>query len=88
MKIVKEEVITEDGVDYLVKTFSNGTVVKHPNCPPPETVEPTELPEPEEPVDTDEVLAEILLNQANIKSKQEEQDEVLAMLLLNSRKGD
>ena len=51
---------------------------------------------------TDEAVAELLLSQAiikakqkeqeslfsDIKTRQEEQDEVLAMLLLNSRKGE
>ena len=44
-----------------------------------------ETTEPEDVIETDEVLAEILLNQTNIKANQEEQDEVLAMLLLNSK---
>lgn len=53
-----------------------------------EDIEPVEPTEPEESVDTEEVLAEILMNQTAIKQKQEEQDETLAMLMLNNEKGE
>lgn len=85
MKILKTENITENNNKYEKVTYYNGAIVKSLISEP---TPDDKLPEPEEPVDTEEVLAEILLNQANIKSKQEEQDEVLAMLLLNSRKGE
>lgn len=83
MKIIKTEIITEDNNKYEKATYDNGAIIKSLVNDP---TSDSQLPEPEEPVDTEEVLAEILLNQANIKSKQEEQDEALAMLLLNNQK--
>ena len=83
MKILKTEIITEDNNKYEKATYDNGAIIKSLVNDP---TSDSELPEPEEPVDTEEVLADILLNQANIKSKQEEQDEVLATLLLNNQK--
>lgn len=84
--LIKKEELKEDDKDYEILYF--GKDEKHISATVKRPVQndiDTELPEQEEVVETDEVLAEILLNQTNVKAKQEEQDEVLAMLLLNSK---
>ena len=72
MLISREEI---DG--YIVDTYSNGTIVKYIKCEP---IEPQ--PEPE-PTEGEIIQAEMLLNQAQIIATQQEQDEVLAAILLN-----
>lgn len=75
--IVKQEKIQEEGLEYLVTEYSNGTVTKE--------LYSDKEPEPaEEPISQDEINAEILLNQAQIMETQNAQDEVLAEILLNS----
>lgn len=86
--LIKKEELKENNKDYEILYF--GKDEKHISATVKRPVQvqndiDTELPEQEDVVETDEVLAEILLNQTNIKAKQEEQDEVLAMLLLNSK---
>lgn len=88
--LIKKEELKEDDKEYEMLYF--GKDEKHISATVKRPVQvqneiDTELPEQEDVdvVETDEVLAEILLNQTNIKAKQEEQDEVLAMLLLNSK---
>lgn len=86
--LIKKEKLKEDDKEYEMLYF--GKDEKHISATVKRPVQvqndiDTELPEQEDVVETDEVLAEILLNQTNIKAKQEEQDEVLAMLLLNSK---
>lgn len=86
--LIKKEELKEDDKEYEILYF--GKDEKHISATVKRPVQvqndiDTELPEQEDVVETDEVLAEILLNQTNIKAKQEEQDEVLAMLLLNSK---
>lgn len=73
------EVIADDMIrlsaedEPLGKKYNNGTWEEVPSQPAPES-EPTE----------DEIIqAEMLLNQAQIIATQEEQDEVLAAILLN-----
>lgn len=81
---IKKEELKENNKDYEIIYF--GKDEKHISATVKRPVQnDTKLPEQEGVVETDEVLAEILLNQTNIKAKQEEQDEVLAMLLLNSK---
>ena len=84
--LIKKERLKENNEEYEILYFGKdedniSATVKRPV----QNDIDTELPEQEDVVETDEVLAEILLNQTNIKAKQEEQDEVLAMLLLNSK---
>ena len=86
--LIKKEELKENNKDYEILYF--GKDEKHISATVKRPVQvqndiDSELPEQEDAVETDEVLAEILLNQTNIKAKQEEQDEVLAMLLLNSK---
>ena len=86
--LIKKEELKENNKDYEILYF--GKDEKHISATVKRPVQvqndiDTKLPEQEDVVETDEVLAEILLNQTNIKAKQEEQDEVLAMLLLNSK---
>lgn len=85
--LIKKEELKENDKDCEILYFGKdenhiSATVKRPVQ---NDVVDTEVPEQEDAIETDEVLAEILLNQTNIKAKQEEQDEVLAMLLLNSK---
>lgn len=83
--LIKKERLKENNEEYEILYFGKdedniSATVKKP------VQNDTERPEQDEDeVETDEILAEILLNQTNMKAKQEEQDEVLAMLLLNSK---
>lgn len=62
---------------YIIDTYSNGTIVKNIKSKPTESqIEP-------EPTENEIIQAEMLLNQAQIIATQEEQDEVLAAILLN-----
>ena len=62
--------------DYTVNEYDNGTVERYlTGSDKPIEVEP-------EPTQ-DEINAELLLNQMDIMTKQEEQDAVLAEILLN-----
>ena len=86
LKYENEQVeVQVDGVIYIEETtyrvFTDGTreVACSAKYPKPSD-EPT--PEPE-PTETELIQAEILLNQADILAKQNEQDEVLAEILLN-----
>lgn len=74
MIISREE---KDG--YIVDTYSNGTIVKNIKSEP---AEPQPAPEPEL-TEWEIIQAEMLLNQAQIIATQQEQDEVLAAILLN-----
>lgn len=67
----------EEKDGYIVDTYSNGTVVKNIKSEPAEP-----RPEPE-PTEEEIIQAEMLLNQAQIIATQQEQDEVLAAILLN-----
>lgn len=84
--LIKKERLKENNEEYEILYFGkdedniSATVKK-----PVQNDTDTELPEQEDVVETEEVLAEMLLNQTNMKAKQEEQDEVLAMLFLNSK---
>lgn len=62
MKVIEEKIIVENGQEYKVKTYSNGTVVKEIVCAPatPKDPEPTE----------DEIYkAEVLLMLGEILAK-------------------
>lgn len=83
MTITKTETVTEGGLEYILETYDNGATVKKLNTPAPEQIE-AEVTEPDPEPTTDEVLAAILLNQADIQAAQESQDEVLAEILLNT----
>ena len=74
MLISREE---KDG--YIFDTYSNGTVVKNIKSEP---IEPAPAPEPE-PTENEIIQGEMLLNQVQIIATQQEQDEVLAAILLN-----
>lgn len=72
MEIVK----TYTDGDYTVNEYDNGTVERYLTG----SDKPIEVdPEPTQ----EEINAELLLNQMDIMSKQEEQDAVLAEILLN-----
>lgn len=76
MKMIETLEYEENGNVYVQNTYENGTVEKY--LKPPEI-----MPDPPYiPTDEEEAQAQILLNQADIMAKQEEQDEVLAALLL------
>lgn len=67
----------EEGFDLTNKKYENGKWVEY--IP--------KVPEVEETISNEEIQAEILLNQAEIISKQNEHDEILAELLLGQQKG-
>ena len=72
MEIVK----TYTAGDYTVNEYDNGTVERYLTG----SDKPIEVdPEPTQ----EEINAEMLLNQMDIMAKQEEQDQVLAEILLN-----
>lgn len=86
LKYEDEQVeVVEDGVtmieDTTYRVFTDGTreVACSAKYPKPSD-EPT--PEPE-PTEAELIQAQILLNQADILARQNEQDEVLAAILLN-----
>ena len=66
-----------DNFDLKNKKYENGNWVEYV----------PEVPEVEETISNEEIQAEILLNQAEIISKQNEHDEILAELLLGQQKG-
>lgn len=85
LMLIKKERLKENNEEYEILYFGKdedniSATVKRPVQNDIDTE-----PEQEDAVETDEILAEMLLNQTNMKAKQEEQDEVLAMLLVNSR---
>jgi hypothetical protein len=67
----------EEGFDLTNKKYENGKWVEYV----------PKVSEIEETVSNEEIQAEILLNQAEIISKQNEHDEILAELLLGQQKG-
>lgn len=80
-KLIKTETLTnEDGKEYVKNYY--GTDENNISCVetihPPKEVEE----EVEKPITQEEINAEILMNQVNIMAKQEEQDQVLAEILL------
>lgn len=81
MEIISDEIVEIDGIEYRIIKYSNGAVVKYMNAENPDP-EPEPEPEPE-PTDEEIMMAEMLLNQAQIIATQSEQDEVLAEILLN-----
>lgn len=86
--LIKREEFKKDGIDYECLYYGKDADHISAKVERPIQTEPVEPTEPKESVDTEEVLAEILMNQTAIKQKQEEQDETLAMLLLNNDKGE
>lgn len=71
-----EEFVDNDTV-YIREIYDNGSIVEY--------IKPDHTSEPVRPRLTENELiqAEILLNQVDIIAKQNEQDEVLAAILLN-----
>lgn len=67
----------EEDFDLTNKKYENGKWVEYV----------PKVPEVEETISNEEIQAEILLNQAEIISKQNEHDEILAELLLGQQKG-
>lgn len=67
----------DEDFDLTNKKYENGKWVEYV----------PEVSEIEETVSNEEIQAEILLNQAEIISKQKEHDEILAELLLGQQKG-
>jgi hypothetical protein len=67
----------DEDFDLTNKKYENGKWVEYV----------PEVSEIEETVSNEEIQAEILLNQAEIISKQNEHDEILAELLLGQQKG-
>lgn len=72
MKIISRE--EKDG--YIINTYDNGTIEKMLIV---EIADPT----PEPISEQDQIQAEMLLNQCNILINQENQDAVLAEILIN-----
>lgn len=69
----------EEKDGYIVDTYSNGTIVKNIKSEPAE-----HQPAPEPELTEEEIIqGEMLLNQAQIIATQQEQDKVLAAILLN-----
>lgn len=76
------KIIKVDGVEYSITTLPNGDLCKKRVT---KDEEPTFIESVEEDkVTQDDILAEILLTQAEILANQNAQDEVLAEMLLNS----
>lgn len=67
----------EEDFDLTNKKYENGKWIEYV----------PKVPEVEETISNEEIQAEILLNQAEIISKQNEHDEILAELLLGQQKG-
>ena len=63
--VINTEIIEENGQEYEVRTYSNGTVAKEIIMP---EVEPSEPTEPE-PTEEEIAQAEMLLMQAEILEK-------------------
>ena len=74
------KIVTVNGVKYVISSLPNGALVKKPY------IEPSDEPIVEEtPIEEEtDILAEILLCQAEILANQNAQDEVLAEMLMNS----
>lgn len=66
----------EEANGYIIEKFANGAIVKYPKPTPPAELE-------QEPTEEEIIQGEMLLNQAQIIATQNEQDEVLAAILLN-----
>lgn len=73
----------EEGFDLTNKRYIDGNWVEYV----PESNETENNNNETEISDTERIQAEILLNQAEIISKQNEHDEILAELLLGQQKG-
>ncbi len=89
MLIDAEEFVNENGARMCSEYF--GIDKDHISCTVTKPVF-DELPDTadmasEENVSGEEIQAQILLNQADIIAKQQEQDEVLAAILLNQMEG-
>lgn len=83
--LIKKELFVQDGVqmcrEYYGSDENNITAVVE--CGADEDTESTQ----DVIVTTEEIYGQILLNQADIAAKQQEQDAVLATILLNQIKG-
>lgn len=88
MLVKSERYTDENGVERQKDYFGpdKDTITSTVDCPVPQEISyPEETVEPE--ISGEEIQAQILLNQADIIAKQQEQDEVLAAILLNQVKG-
>lgn len=89
MLIKTEEFVDEDGVRMCKEFF--GSDEENITCVITRPVideSSDSLPEIEDVITEEEFQAQLLLNQTEIIAKQEEQDEVLAEILLNQMGGE
>ena len=79
-KVINTSIKEINGVRYSFEEFDNGSVIKRPY----HRMEICEDTKVEPPINQEDIMAEILLSQAEILANQNAQDEVLAEMLLNS----
>lgn len=89
MLIESEKYTDENGVERQKDYFgpNKDAITSIIDSPVPQEIDYSEPTEAEQEISGEEIQAQILLNQADIIAKQQEQDEVLAAILLNQIEG-